>query len=1097
MVLSISIIMTQKNIQDIYPLSPMQQGMLFHSLLEPESGAYIIQFSCKLAGKLDVNAFTQAWQKLVDRHSNLRTVFVWQKLKQPMQVVAKTVKIDLLQQDWQDISEIEKSEKSANFLQEQINTPFNLNKVPLMRLHLIRMQPKTYQFIWTYHHLILDGWSMAIVIKELLTLYQSFAMGHDICLEPTADYKNYIAWLKQQNHNKAFEFWQKKLQGLNTPTFLGFVSNSNKQKTVTNQYFEQKFKLSAETTYKLQFLTREYKLTLNTIIQGAWAILLHRYSGSQDIVFGATSSGRPTNLTNAQSMVGLLINTLPVRVKLNLQHWLIDYFKSLQTEQLKRQEYEYYSLIDIHRASELPQDIPLFQTIVIFENYPVNSSIKQSWDNLDIRNIETSEQTNYPLTLYAAVDSEISLKLLYDTKLFNPTLARSILDHLKTLLEAIASNPQQQLYNLNILTPLEQQKLLVDINKTAKPYPQDACFPQLWLNQVAKTPNAVAAIFKDQTITYQELNDKSDCVTNHLQQLEVKPETLIGVCLERSMEMLVALLGILKAGAAYVPLDPNHPQARLDYVVEDSKIQILLTQTKHLDKFPQSNLEIINLDSPNPPPFGKGGLRGDHFSTDTQNLAYVIYTSGSTGKPKGVQINHRSLVNFLFSMRDSIKISSDDSLLSVTTIAFDIAALELYLPLLVGAKVVIAPSEIVADNKALAHSIQEHNITMMQATPATWRMLIESNWSGSKQLKILSGGEALETSLANQLITKGKEVWNLYGPTETTIWSSVYKYEGQSSNNILPIGKPIANTQLYILDAQLNLVPPGIPGELYIAGAGLARSYWNRGNLTAEKFIPNPLGRFYDTSLLQYGRLYKTGDRVMYNIDGNLEYLGRIDNQVKMRGFRIELGEIETVLSHHPEVKTAVVIATGEKEEKKLVAYIISQSNQQIDNLRSFLQEQLPSYMIPGNYIFLEKFPLTPNGKIDRSALPKLDTNRPILETPYIVPRNSLESAIAEIWQEVLQLDKVGITDNFFDLGGNSLLMIRVHSKLEADYQLSLIDMFRYPTIVSLAEYLSQIKTNNSPSKPEPELETKITAGKNRLRKKLQKTIVHRGSSSK
>ena len=450
--------MAKKKIQDIYPLSPMQQGMLFHSLLEPNSGAYIVQTSYELYGNLDISAFVGAWQQLVDKHSILRTAFVWDNLEQPLQVVGNTAKISLIEHDWQNISLLEQQEKLAIFLREDKIRGFNLNKAPLLRLNLIKMRSQTYKFIWTYHHLLLDGCSVPLLMKELLINYQSLSQNISIPITPAIPYKNYIAWLKQQNQEKARDFWHQELKNFYAPTSLGIATNINNKKNSNSNYLQHKLQLSAETTYKLEFLAREYQLTLNTLIQGAWAILLHRYSGDKDLVFGATSSGRPPTLANFQAMVGLFINTLPVRVRIDSQQSLIDWLKQLQTKQIARQEYEYTSLLDIHRVSDVPKDVHLFQSIVVYENYPVESSLKQSLDIFKIRNIQISEQTNYPLTLYVAKDSQLSLKILYKSELFDARAITNLLEHLKTLLEEIASNPQQEVGKLNILTALEQER---------------------------------------------------------------------------------------------------------------------------------------------------------------------------------------------------------------------------------------------------------------------------------------------------------------------------------------------------------------------------------------------------------------------------------------------------------------------------------------------------------------------------------------------------------------------------------------------------------------------------------------------------------------
>lgn len=1098
--------MAQKKIQDIYPLSPMQQGMLFHSLLEPDSGAYIIQTSFEMHGQLDITAFSKAWQYLLDRHSILRTVFVWDNLEEPLQVVGTAAKVSIVKHNWQEILPSEQQNKLEVFLQELKTKGFNLNKAPLIRLDLIKLRSQSldaaqshYQFIWTYHHLLLDGWSVPLLIKELLGYYQSLTQGLTVTPTPAIPYKNYIAWLKQQDQKQALEFWRDELKNIYTPTTLGISNNIDRQQDSVSHYQQCELQLSAETTYKLEFLAREYHLTSNVLVQAAWAILLYRYSGDNELVFGATSSGRSPNLANSQGMIGLFINTLPVRVQIDAQQLLVDWLKQLQAKQITRQEYEYTSLIDIHRVSNVSNDTPLFQSIIVFENYPVESSLKQSLAVLDIRNIQIREQTNYPLTLYVAVSDQISFKLLYKSTLFDDGFINNLLQHLKVVLEGIASNPKQKVGNINILTPLEQEKLLNYASSTTQNYIQDVCFHQVFEAQVSKNPNATAAIYGYESITYQQLNDRADIVASHLQKIGVKSETLVGICCDRSLEMLIGLLAIFKAGGAYVPLDPHYPQPRLDYILEDSQLKILLTQTKYIGKFSNENLTIINSESY----LDKiESLKLSSSLTTPENLAYVIYTSGSTGKPKGVQVSHRSLINFLDSMREKPGITAEDTLLSVTTISFDIAALELYLPLLVGATVVIAPADVINSDRNLAERIEYYKITMMQATPITWRMLLVDNWQGSKKLKILSGGEALESHLAKELLTKGKEVWNLYGPTETTIWSSIYQVKETEDQDIkaVSIGKTahltssrIFNTQLYILDSQLSLVPPGAIGELYIGGAGLARGYLNQADLTAERFVPNPFIDKYRHGESS-ARLYKTGDRVRQLPNGNLEYVGRIDNQVKLRSFRIELGEIEAILSQNPAIEKAIIAVRGEDLDTKLTAYILPQDQSTFDEealaqLRFWLQEKLPRYMIPSNYFILEALPLTPNGKIDRGALPVLESITSNSNTSYKKPQSEIERAIAEIWQNTLQVERVSLTDNFFDLGGQSLLMIRVHSLLKEKLKLdiSLVDMFRYPTVVSLAEYCD--RSNSKPKISVSINKNQLDEGKNRLqqRRKIRK----------
>ncbi|MEL6496506.1 MAG: amino acid adenylation domain-containing protein [Cyanobacteria bacterium J06623_7] len=1094
--------MAQKNIQDIYPLSPMQQGMLFHSLLEPDSGAYIIQTCYELYGQINVTAFAKSWQQLLARHAILRTAFVWDNLEQPLQVVGAAAKVSLIEHNWQQVPTSEQPHRLASFCHELRTTGFNLNRAPLMRLDLIEMRSH-YQFVWTYHHLLLDGWSVPLLIKELLGYYQSFSQGLNTALAPAVPYKNYIAWLKQQNKEVALDFWRQELKGISAPTNLAIGQNRNSLSNSAASYQQCDFLLSAETTYKLEFLAREYQTTLNTIVQAAWGILLHRYSGDREPIFGATTSGRPANLANAQMMVGLFINTLPVRVQIDSAQLLTDWLQQLQSKQTARQEHEYISLIDIHRVSDFPQDTALFQSIVVFENYPVESRLKQSLDVLDIRNIQTSEQTNYPLTLYAAVNSQLSFKLLYNSQLFDRQLINNFLQHLKTLLINIASNPQQRVGELDILTASEKEQLLTRADSTTKDK-MPFCWHQLFENRVKEqeirgVEEKIALITDDESLTYSELNDRANQLAHYLQgKLHQHQQTsnlagksLVGVYLDRDSSLVVTLLAILKAGAAYVPLDPRYPSERLNYIINHGNISYIITRQDIEPKILNCDhtLSVINLEGEREA-IQQQSKSNLELKISPQALAYVLYTSGSTGKPKGVAVQHKSLVNFLNAMKEKPGINESDRLLAVTTISFDIAALEIYLPLLVGATVVLAPADIINSELNLAARLERHQITMMQATPITWSMLLADNWQGNKQLKILSGGEALKPQLAQGLLTKGKSVWNLYGPTETTIWSSIYQVQADSDRHTttVPIGKPIDNTQFYLLDSQLRLVPPGATGELYIGGAGLARGYLNQPDLTAEKFIPNP---FAVNSSSPVSLLYKTGDRVRQLPSGDIEYLGRLDNQVKISGYRIELGEIEALLNQHAQVQTSVVLA----QRDRLTTYIISNSSAPPtpDDLRQFLTAKLPSYMIPSSYTALDQFPLTPNGKIDRTALAKLNRLPANSITAYKQPQSTMERAIAEIWQQVLQVERVGLTDNFFDLGGQSLLMIRVHSLLrdKLGVNISLVDMFRYPTVTSLVEYCQVNgkgdRSNSSPEISEASDRERVNAGKNRLQARRKK----------
>ncbi|NJR16809.1 MAG: amino acid adenylation domain-containing protein [Calothrix sp. CSU_2_0] len=1094
----------RNNIEEIYPLSPMQQGMLFHSLYAPLSGAYVIQVSYELHGDLNIPAFEQTWQYLLNRHSVLRTAFVWENLEQPLQVVGKQVKCNITHLDWQNYSSIIQQQKLKILLEKQRQQGFNLSKSPLMQVNLIQLAATLYQVVWSYHHLLLDGWSMPILLKEFLKIYNGYNQNKIPNLSPITPYRDYIAWLQKQDNQEAETFWKQQLNNLN-PLILS--DSLPRQKELENSeskqvYIEQTINLSKQQTEQLNIFVKQQQITLNTLVQAAFSLLLSHYSGETDIVFGAVCAGRPTTLTGFESMVGMFINTLPLRISTTPQQKLNEWLKSIHQQQIEIREYEYCSLIDIQRWSGFPASTPLFDTLVVFENYPVEQNLKQSLETLQISNIQTSEQTNYPLTLYAIADSQLSLRLLYDCDRFSQETITQLLQQLENLLLKMVSQDNCSLWELSLLSSEEQQQMLFVGNGTAKEIPNLSVY-ELIAKQAQQTPDATAIVFEGETLTYTELNAKANQIAHYLHQLGIQSEARIGVYLERSPLLIIALLGILKAGAVYVPLDPIYPSERLQFVVEDAQMTLLLTETSLINNN-FGSVTKINLDEKaqiiNQEP--RDNLE---IKASPRQLAYLIYTSGSTGTPKGVMVEMRSLVNILIGLQEELGITATDKLLAVTTIAFDIAALELFLPLIVGGQVVLTKQTVLANPNQLEAAIEEYQITVMQATPATWKLLLANGWNGKSNLKVLCGGEALDNTLAQQLLTTNQEVWNLYGPTETTIWSAIKKLE---INESVTIGHPIANTQFYVLNQYLQPVAIGVSGELYIGGTGVARGYWGKPDLTAERFLPNNVMLTEEASNFTLSKedkkssspvlpnpLYKTGDRVRYLTNGDLEYLGRFDNQVKIRGFRIELGEIEAVLQAHSEISQAVVnICENERDNKRLIAYLVAKKQPIIDEeilikeLRKSLEIKLPVYMIPCAFIVLDKLPLTPNGKINRKVLLVPNEFSTYSRNTATLPQTEIEHEIAKIWQELLHLEQVSIYDNFFDLGGHSLLVVRMQGKLRhlLNQEIPLIELFRYPTINSLAAYLSKVDDSNSINQ---EIESRINqleTGKQRLRQRRQ-----------
>lgn len=1033
-----------KSIEEFYPLSPMQQGILFHTLYAPKSGVYVEQLSCDIQGHLDIALFQQAWQQLVERYSILRTSFIWEGIKEPVQVVHKQVQLPWQQEDLSQLEFIEQQENIETYLEGEREKGFEISQAPLMRLTLLQLAKEKYKFIWTHHHLLLDGWSSSLLLQELFAGYQALSQGKYIRSQKPRSYRDYIAWIQKQDLSSAATFWQQYLKGLTTVTSLGCDHNVDKQISENQNYATQVLCLSNTETSALQSLARQQKLTLNTIVQGAWAMLLSRYSGENDIVFGGVVSGRPATLAGIESMVGVFINTLPVRVKINPQEFLIPWLKQLQIQQNEVRKYEYTPLVEIQKWSEIPAGQPLFETILNFQNYQINSSL-QPIDNFQISNINSFIHPHYSLNISVQVDTELSLEIFCDRTRFSDDKIARMLGHLRTLLLGMVANPQQKISELPLLTEQERYQLLEEWNNTQVDYPKDQCIHQLFEAQVEKTPDAVAVVFENQQLTYRELNTKANQLAHYLQKLGVKPEVLVGICVERSLEMIIALLATLKAGGGYIPLDPSFPSERLAFMLEDSQISVLLTQ-QHLLKTLPPHAQAICLDSDgeNITTYQQNSLE---VNINSSNLSYIIYTSGSTGKPKGVQITHGNVVNFLTAIQQNLQLKNTDRLLSVTTLSFDIAVLEIFLPLTTGAKLILVSREVATNGTELLQELNNSAVTVMQATPATWRMLLDAGWEGNPQLKILCGGEALPENLASQLNQRASIVWNLYGPTEATIWSTIHQVDKHETK--VSIGRPIANTQIYILDKNLQPLPVGVSGELYIGGAGVARGYFNQPELTKEKFIPNP---FNSTTLL-----YKTGDLARYLTNGEVEYLGRIDYQVKLRGFRIELGEIEAVLEQHPVVRQCVVMAREDVSGQRLVAYLVAE-NVATDELRQYLRRKLPEYMIPSAFVILDSLPLTPNGKVNRRGLPAPENNNSELAITFVAPRHPVEEVLAGIWTQVLGISQVGIYDNFFELGGHSLLATQVISRIRKTFGVdtSLQRLFELPTIAELANDIQE-----------------------------------------
>lgn len=1133
--------MSGENIEDIYELSPAQQGMLFHALYDPQAHAYFHQLSYICYGDLDVLAFKSAWQEVLNWHPVLRTSFFWENLDEldkPLQIVHAEVELPWEQLDWRGWSSAEQQEQLKKFLQADRERDFDLAQAPLMRVTLIRLAEDIYRFIWSEHHLILDGWSLPLVLQEVFVIYEAKSQGREARLRQSRPYRDYITWLQEQDLSRAETYWRRVLKSFTASTPLGSIAAGQERYAEEGfSYHDQEMRLPGATLTALQSLASKLQLTLNTLVQGAWALLLSHYSGEQDIVYGVTVSGRPAALSDVESIVGMFINTLPMRVQVFPHMPLNSWLKLLQEQQAEMRQYEYSPLVQIQQWSDVPRGLPLFESILVFENFPMDFSLnkqesKTGQRSLTLRGERAIGQTNYPLTIAVVPQKELVVQIGYDRRRFEDATITRMLQHIRTLLESFIAHSEQRLADLAYLSLDEWRQILIEWNATEEAYPLDQCLHSLVEAQAARTPSATAVERGAARLTYQALNERANQLAHFLRTLGVGPEVRVGIYVEPSLEMTIGLLGILKAGGAYIPLDPAYPADRLAFMLQDADIAVLLTQQhlltqdflltsvqqKRASTFEVHAPHIVCLDRdwPNIACQDNQNLPNQ---ADPLNLAYIMYTSGSTGKPKGALIVHSSLVNYTLAVARCLRLQASDRVLQFASLSFDVAMEELFPAWACGAAVILRPQTLSPSGEPV-HTMPGHGSTTTdthsQALPTTsadflemlareritlfeiptsyWHELVYEtsrtgkSWPASLRLIIVGGEKALPERLeawARCADSRRITLINIYGLTETTVTSSLYEgiwSQGPSLSSRpevnaatwagLPIGRPIANTQLYVLDKQLHPVPIGVPGELYIGGAGIARGYANRADITAERFVPNPFAGILSTgqASLSGSRLYKTGDKVRYLPDGNLEFLGRTDFQLKIRGFRLEPGEIEAVLCQHPDVRaTAISLWKDSSGTAWLVAYVVPDfSHVQIAApqqhtaeytamLRGFLEQHLPEYMLPSFFVVLENLPLTPTGKVDRGALPDPGEYRSLPAGDYVAPRTEVERAIATVWQEVLGLEKVGLYDNLFDLGAHSLLMIRAYSKLREvlGKDITMMDMFRYPTISSLAKYLA------------------------------------------
>ncbi|HZI21567.1 MAG TPA: amino acid adenylation domain-containing protein, partial [Gemmatimonadales bacterium] len=1039
-------------------LSFMQEQIWFLDQLAPGSPAYNMSDVVPLSGSYDAVALRRAVDELVRRHAVLRTLFTQQEGRL-VQVVQPAVELPLTDVDLASRSPAEREREWKRCVREQGRAAFDLEQAPLLRATVVHWSRDEHRLLLTMHHIIADEWSMELVHQEIHQLYDAFRSGGSSPLaELPIQYTDFARWqrdwLQGEVLEKEMAYWREQLA--QAPPALDLLTDRPRPAVQSFRGATESFALPGHLLERVAALGREEQATLFMTLEAAFAALLHRYTNQEDILVGTPISGR--TLRETEGLIGCFLNTVVLRSQFTDRLTFRGLLRQVRERALgayAHPDLPFEHLVAAVTREPDPSRTPLCNVMFVLHDSDGVSQVSKVSGH---RELDTGT-SKFDLTLFIS-QTEHGLEGLveYSSDLFAAHTMRQLCGHYGTLLEAFTADPDQPVAAAPMLTDAERRQVLVQWNDTATTFPDedgDRCVHELIAAQAARTPDQVAVVCDRQQVTYGELERRAGRLAHHLWQLGVAPGARVGVCVERSPEMVVVLLGVLKAGATYVPLDPSFPPARLGRMVADSEMAVLITHRDLDQRLPARPPAVVQLD---------GAWDGSETAAappepaaaTPASIAYVLYTSGSTGEPKGVEIPHSALTNFLLSMQRSPGFTPADTLLAVTTLSFDIAALELFLPLVSGGHLVIASRDDALDPLRLIARVHDSHCTVMQATPATWRALVDAGWSGSPTLRILCGGEALPPGLAQALLSRCRELWNMYGPTETTVWSTIERVT--TADGPAPIGRPIANTQVLVLDAQRNLVAPGLAGELYIGGAGVARGYLHHEELTRERFIANPFA--------PNGRLYRTGDVARWLPDGRLEWLGRSDHQMKVRGFRIEAGEVEAIIARHPAVRAVVVIAREDiPGDKRLVAYVVTERtpapSDLEEELRALIRATAPEYMVPADFVTLPALPRTANGKLDRKALPAPRRDRAAASSAEraVAPRTPTEQTVLGLFQGVLERSDFGVLDSFFDLGGHSLMAARLVSQLRAatGVAVPLRNLFEHPTVAALARVVDAL----------------------------------------
>ncbi|SDD50974.1 iturin family lipopeptide synthetase C [Paenibacillus sp. CF095] len=1048
-------------IDNIYSLSSMQEGLLFRALVHSGDGEYVLQSEFDVHGHINIEWFRKSFQILVDRHDILRTIFNYKKTNRSLQIVLKHRQTAVNVHDLRHLIESETVERIESFQDEDLKKGFDLTKDLLIRCTILHMENERYKLVLTYHHILMDGWCLGVIFNELLQIYHSFKSGLELRLPLAYPYSNFIKWIEEQDKEEASLYWKGLLADYGQPALLPQAQNRSLGRYNFQKY---SFKLDHLTTNELKVLAQKSQVTLYNIMQTLWGILLQKYNNTTDVVFGAVVSGRPAEVVGVEQIIGLFINTIPIRIRQEDGQTFTELLSQVQRQVAEGNRYEYYPLYRIQSDAELKQD--LFDHIISFENYPMHQKLQSTDTTIEdvgfrVVDFAMREQTNYDLNIIFIPGEEMKVVMTHNAEVYSIESLKMIEKHFKQLVRAVSADPESLLPDLEIVTDSERQTQLSFVFDSRVTYPENDTLSEIFERQVTKTPDSIAVSYENQNLTYHQLNLRANQLAYILRKKGIGPDKLVALLLDRSLDMIVAILATLKAGGAYVPMDPSFPIDRIHFMLNDSKAEVMITQGDFIgseiyfkgDIITTSDSEITAAPSSNLP-----------HVTKPHHLAYIIYTSGTTGKPKGVMIEHHNLVRLFFHDGCLFKFSGQDVWTLFHSYCFDFSVWEIFGALLHGGKLVIVPEQTVRDPDRFLQLLRAEKVTILNQTPTMFSYIMhkeaKQEISDLKLKMVIFGGEALSPYQLRGWKAKHPQVRliNMYGITETTVHATFNELtEKDIQENISNIGRPIPTLGLFLLDQNLNLLPQGAIGEMYISGEGVARGYLNRPELTKERFLPNPY--------IPGDVLYKTGDLGKWRNDWNLEYLGRSDQQVKIRGYRIELQEIEFCLQQHHDIKEAVVLPKENANGTVLLcAFVKSGYNLEVEEIKAYLSERLPSYMIPSLFYLIDQIPITSNGKVDRKSLLKKEHRSTLSSKNQAQITDEVEQDLFSIWEAVLGNSNFGVHDNFFEVGGNSILLIQVHNQIEERYpgKTSIAELFTYSTISMLKNKMKFLNPSDS-----------------------------------